>query len=364
MKATAMAQVANRRFDQVQLDIAPIGAGQALLRVEACGLCGTDLAQYQGQVPTGYPIIPGHEPVGIIEELGREAASSWGVKVGDRVALIPKLSCGRCETCLAGYTQRCHSLFPVAIPSYGYIPMSFEHGLWGGYSDYIHLHPRTLLCKVPPNVPARFATLYQALAGGLRWAVQLPKVTFADTVLVLSAGQRGLAAVIMLKAAGVHNIIVTGRQRSAFKLDLAKQLGATHTILADKENTVERVMAITGGRGVDVAVDITPGSTAPVTDAIESVRMGGTIVLAGMKEDLATIDLNKIFGKDLTIHGAYSQGPDAYQQAIEHLSRNLQAASKLHTHEVPLRKVDYAMALLAGEVPGEEAISITLHPEW
>ena len=115
-----------------------------------------------------------------------------GVKVGDRVALEPHLSCGRCWLCLGGDYHNCRSLMPPgAPPCYGYTPRDVGHGLWGGYGEYIHLHERTMLHKVPEAMPLGLATLYQPIAAGVRWAVQVPKTAMGDTILILGHGQRG-----------------------------------------------------------------------------------------------------------------------------------------------------------------------------
>lgn len=369
MKARVMVQVADRRLEEQEREIPKVGADQALLKVEANGLCGSDVEQYKGHfVPKGlveYPLIPGHEAVGVIAEIGPDAAKSWGVKVGDRVALEPHLTCGMCPRCLQGNYHLCRSLLPIKQPpSYGYIPLSYGHGLWGGYSEYIHLHARTILHKLPPELPLELSTMYQAIAAGIRWSLHVPKTTFGDTVLILGSGQRGLGAVIACANAGVKQIIVTGLERDRRKLDLARTFGAHHTIVADRENVVERVMAITGGRGVDVALDVTPGATQPVVDAINSVRNGGQVVLAGIKGGTkkVEIDTDTLVFREVSIKGLWTQGIDAYSQAIELLSRNYKQLAPMHTHEFPLSKVATAIEIMAGEHPGQEAISISIHP--
>ena len=236
MKARAMVQIAARRLEIEEFEVPRVGASEGLLRVAACGLCGSDVEQYRGHFAekglAEYPVIPGHEPVGTIEELGADAQARWGVKAGDRVALQPVISCGRCADCLSGAHHLCKGMFQMASPAYGYLPTTIGHGLWGGYGEYIHLHERTLMHRLPDNVPDEMATMYQALAAGIRWAVAVPRAGFSDTVLVMGCGQRGLASVVALKAAGVPDIIVTGLKRDAFKLRLARELGATHTVVA------------------------------------------------------------------------------------------------------------------------------------
>jgi threonine dehydrogenase-like Zn-dependent dehydrogenase len=352
----------------MELDVPPVRAGEALLRVEACGLCGSDIEQYEGhmayQTPDAFPMIPGHEPVGIIEEISPEAERAWNVSAGDRIALVPHLICGRCEHCLRGQSHLCKGLLPIPRSQYGFMPLSYGHGLWGGYSEYIHLHPASLVCKVPSEVPARLAVMYQALAAGLRWAVAVPRTGLSDTVLVLGCGQRGLASVIALRAAGVRKIIVTGLAKDAFKLEHARRLGASDIIVVDRENTVDRVMEITRGRGVDVAVDVAPQSSQPFLDAVEAVRTGGTIVVAGIKHPAAPaqLNLNRLLYKEITVQGVFTQTADFYRAAVDLLVRTLADVETLHTHDVALNDVTYALDLLSGSVPNSEAISIALHP--
>lgn len=371
MKINAMVQVADRRIDLQQFELPKIRSDEGLLRVEACGLCGSDLEQFDGLLRkkglVEYPMIPGHEPVGVIEEIGRDAQAAWGLKSGDRVSVIPLLNCGRCNYCLGGSHHLCTSFLPDSkLPvSYGYVPTSVGSGLWGGYSEYICLNPRTLFCKIPPKVPARLATLYQALACGLRWAVAIPQAAMGDTVLVLGCGQRGLASVIALKKAGVSRIIVTGLEKDAFKLDMARRLGATETIVADREDVVERVMQLTNGKGVDIAVDIVPVSVQPILDAVELVKMGGVIIIAGAKggTSRALIDTDKLLVREITMRGVRTQTYNFYVEAMELLADDLDRISPLHTHEFRMTDVEEAIHTLNGDRPGEEAISITIHPD-
>lgn len=368
MKCRAMVLLDPKRLEMMEFEIPRVGPGEGLLRVEACGMCGTDLEQHRGTLARTtaecYPVIPGHEPVGIIEEISPEAERAWGVKRGDRVALLPNICCGLCELCLGGEHHRCKGVLPFPRSAYGFVPTTYGHGLWGGFSEYIHLHPRSLMCKVPKEVPPQYATMYQSIASGLRWAVQLPETAFNDTVLVLGCGQRGLAAVAALRAAGVGTIIMTGLARDHFKLAQAKRLGATHTIMVDQEDTVERVMQITNGRGVDVSVDVAPKSAQTLVDAIEAVRAGGTIIIGSVKgmDSKALVSPDRIMYKELTIRGAFTQKLDSYQRSVELLTRNLEDLKPLHTHEMPIDQLDQALKMLAGEVPGVEAICISVHP--
>jgi threonine dehydrogenase-like Zn-dependent dehydrogenase len=206
--------------------------------------------------------------------------------------------------------------------------------------------------------------MYQALAAGVRWAVQVPKTALGDSVLILGCGQRGLGSVIACREAGAGTIIVTGLARDRHKLDLALALGADHAIAIDREATVERVMRITEGRGVDVAIDVTPSAVQPILDAVELVRVGGSIVLAGVKGKTTTValDTDRVVFKEITLHGVYSQGTGAYREALRLLSQNRYRLERLHTHSFPLERAERAIQVLGGEIAEERAICVSLHP--
>ncbi len=361
-----MVQLGAERLELMERDVPALGPGEALLRVEACGLCGSDIEQYHARLgyltAESFPMIPGHEPVGIIEEIDPEAARAWGIAAGDRVAVAPHLSCGRCERCRRGDAHLCAGPLPVPRSQYGFMPLAYRHGLWGGYSEYLVLHARSVVFPVPQHVPPYVAVMYQSLAAGVRWAVDVPRTAFSDTVLVLGCGQRGLGCVVALRAAGVRTIIVTGLARDRAKLAHAQRLGASATIVVDEENTVERVMALTGGRGVDTAIDVAPRSAQPFLDAVEAVRTGGTIVVAGVKSEAAMLNTNRLLYREITVRGVFTQGLDAYHRAVELLTNDVASLEPLHTHDVRLDDVAEGIAMLAGERPGSDPIGIAVRP--
>lgn len=370
MKSRVMLQVDDRRLVEEEWEVPAVGPKEALMKVEACGMCGSDLEQYRGTFVankiTRYPFIPGHEPIGRIVEIGAEAARTWKVKVGDRVALEPNLSCGRCHLCLGGHYTNCRSLMPAgAPPAYGFTPADVGHGFWGGYSEYMHLHERTLLYKLPESMPIALASLYQPLAAGISWAVQVPQTQMGDTVLILGHGQRGLGAVVAARRAGASQIIITGTSRSRAKLEVARALGAHHTIESDIENVAQRVMEITGGRGADVVLDVVPVSTQPIVDAVEVARVGATIVLSGIKGPTGvSLNVDRIIYKELQIKGVYSQGNKAYREALRILEEGPPVLNMLHTHEFDLSHAEDAILTLGREKPSSaDPICITIHPD-
>ena len=333
----------------------------ALLRVEACGICGSDVEQYKGAMGArGLPMIPGHEPLGIIEEISERTAARWGVNVGDRVAVEILIPCRSCDLCLAGRYMQCKNR---AGSHGGYNPPERGLGLWGGYAEYMHLHPNSIVHPVRNDLPAEIAVMYNPLGAGVRWALQYGGVHLGTSVLVLGAGQRGLSAILASRYVGAGTIIATGLTRDAKKLELAKEFGADYTINAEEEDTVERVRELTGGDGVDVVLDLTPMAQQPIRDAIEAVRWGGTIVLAGLKGQ-RPIELvtDKLINKALTVKGAFSVDAAAYTAAIKLIESGKFPLHKMQTHKFGLDDVEHAIKLLAGEVPGQDGIHVAVMP--
>jgi threonine dehydrogenase-like Zn-dependent dehydrogenase len=365
MRSKAVVQVADRHFEMQEFEVPVIGADEALLRVETCGLCGSDIEQFNGGLAKAgiisYPIIPGHEPVGIIEEIGPDAARRWGVQRGDRVAVEPNISCGFCSKCLRGSTHLCQRSDDRA---YGYTPLTGERDILGAYSQYLHLKPRTILHRIPKTMPLELASMYQILASGIRWAVEVPQTGIGDSVLIFGPGQRGLGAVIACREAGARTIIVTGLAVDRHKLDLALAFGATHVIVADQEDVVERVMQITGGRGVSIALDVVPTSTHPIVQALDVVERGGSIILAGIKgpDSPLKIASDQLIVKEIRMQGVYTQTTASYEKSIAMLEQNKYDLGRLHTHSFPLEQAEEAVATLAGKFPDRKAVNVSLMP--
>src|SRR5882724_1735345 len=236
-KTLAMVQTGVRKLEPRDLPIPEIDDESALLRVEACGICGSDYEQYEGILRTPMPVIPGHEPLGVIEKIGDAAARRWGVDVGDRVAVETMLSCRFCSECLGGRYHLCRTR-----RIYSYIPLAEAPGLWGAYAQYMFVHRNSVVHKVDKTLAPSTAVMFNPLG----------------------AGQRGLASVIACREAGADQILVTGLAADARKLALARDFGAHHAIDVENENALARVRELTNGQGADVVVDVSSYSTAPV----------------------------------------------------------------------------------------------------
>jgi len=357
--ALAMVLTAPKTLEARSLPLPQVKDDTALLRIEACGICGSDYEQYEGVLRTPMPVIPGHEPLGVIEEIGDAAARRWQVDVGDRVAVETMLSCRFCPPCLAGQYHLCR-----ARRIYSYIPLADAPGLWGSYSEYMWLDANSIVHKVDPGLPPEIAVMFNPLGAGFRWAVEIPETGPGDTVLILGPGQRGLASVLACREVGVSRIIVTGLAADAEKLELARKFGADFTIDVDNENTKQRVRELTDGAGADVVVDVSSYATKPVAESLDYVRMGGTVVLAGVKgfREIPDFVSDKIVMKEIAIRGAIGVTSSGYGKAIQLIESGKYPIEAMHTHDFGLRDAELAIRTLAREIEGEESIHSCLIP--
>jgi threonine dehydrogenase-like Zn-dependent dehydrogenase len=359
----AIVQTAPRQLELRELPIPEIDDDSGLLRVEACGICGSDVEQYTGTLPVRLPLIPGHEPLGIIEKIGDRAAQRWGVNAGDRVAVETLIRCGHCHACIEGRYQLCRGR--GGMFGYAYVPLSHPPALWGAYADYMYLDPLSIVHPIRKDIPANIAVMFNPLGAGFRWAVELPDTGPGDSVLILGPGQRGLACVIAARAAGADTIIVTGLTRDAQKLALAKELGADHVIDIEQEDARSRVRELTNGHGADIVVEVSSYASEPVADALYYVATGGRVVLAGVKGFKPVPDFisDLIVVKEITIRGAFGVTSRAYQSAIRLIESGRVPVEKMHTHDFALEDAERAIQMLGGEIAGESSIHSCLLPE-
>jgi threonine dehydrogenase-like Zn-dependent dehydrogenase len=341
----AAVQTGPGAFELRGLPLPEIGPDEGILRVEACGVCGSDVEQFKGHLgrPEMYPLIPGHEPLGVIEAVGERAAERWGVQPGDRVALEILVPCRSCDLCLTGRYMSCRN----RQGAHGVTPLSREPGLWGGFAEYMYLHPNAILHRMRGDIAPELAVMFNPLGAGVRWACELGGAGMGDTVLILGPGQRGLMSVIAARTAGAGTIIVTGLTRDAGKLALAAEFGADHTIDVEQEDVVERVREITGGAMADVVLDLTPMAQQPIRDAMEAVAHGGRIVLAGLKgNEPIELVTDRLINKGVTVVGAYGVNADAYIEAIRIIESGRFPLERMHTHTFELADIQQAIEVL------------------
>jgi alcohol dehydrogenase len=338
-----------RRLTEHALPLPEIGEDDGLLRVEACGLCGTDHEQYSGDLPAGFAFVPGHEAVGVIEAVGPRAADRWGVAAGDRVAVEVFLSCRECRPCAAGEYRRCvrHGLADM----YGFIPVDRAPGLWGGYGEYQYLAADTMLHPVPAGLDPVVATMFNPLGAGVRWATVVPETKAGDVVAVLGPGIRGLSAAAAAKGAGAGFVMVTGvGARDADRLALAPEFGADLAVDVAVEDPAKALKQATGGLA-DVVVDVTAKAPAALAQAVAAARPGGTVVIAGTRGSAETPGFwpDLIVYKELRILGALGVDAPAYRAALDLLATGRYPFADLPRRTAGLEAVEPLLQSMAGE---------------
>ncbi|HMK62203.1 MAG TPA: zinc-binding dehydrogenase [Acidimicrobiales bacterium] len=341
---------APRHLVRRSLPVPDIGPDDALLRVEACGLCGTDHEQFTGVLPSGFAFVPGHETVGTIEVIGSRAAGRWGVDVGSRVAVEVFQSCRVCGPCSEGDYRRCavHGVGDM----YGFISVDKSPRLWGGYAQYQYLSPDTLLHRVPSGLDPVLATLFNPLGAGVRWGVTLPGTGPGDVVAVMGPGIRGLSAVAATKEAGAELVLVTGNgRRDAERLALAKRFGADVVVDVERQDPVEVLRKRTGGGLADVVVDVTAKAPAALAQSLALARPGGTVVVAGTRGSAQTPGFwpDLIVYKELRILGALGVDAEAYRIALGLLDTGRYPFAQLPRRRVGLDDVATLLSAMAGE---------------
>jgi threonine dehydrogenase-like Zn-dependent dehydrogenase len=337
-------------------------AGCVLVRVEMSGVCGTDKHTYQGFTTQyggrhlEFPIIQGHENVGTIAAIGGDGKyadfEGEALRVGDRVVVGANVSCGRCYYCTHDFPYYCCE----NTTDYGNnLSAKNPPHLFGGWSQYLYVVPGSFLVKVPDDLPSEVAVLTEifAVTVGLdrakHWSV-FPSESFRfdDTVVVLGVGPLGMCFLMKARMLGAGTIIAV--DKSEFRLNFAKRLGADAAInagSASKSERLEMVKQMTRGRGADMVIECA-GVPEAVPEALEMLRVGGLLVEAGNFSDLGEIPLSPhrhICAKNARILGVGGEEPAAYGPGMRQMARYMKhyPLREFVTHRFALRDVDAAM---------------------
>ncbi|MGE0805140.1 MAG: zinc-binding dehydrogenase [Burkholderiaceae bacterium] len=337
----------------------------ALLKMEVAGICGTDVKMFKQPAKDG-PLIMGHENIGYIAKAGRKFTERKGFKEGDLVFLEHYVGCMRCEWCHRGEYRHCTATDWRSNPDgirYGYTPAVKAPYLWGGFAQYVYLPWNSVLHKVPTGVSPELAGIVTPMANGIEWALFDCNVGYQSTVLIQGPGQQGLSQVIACKQAGADLIIVTGTTRDARRLEVALALGADHVIDVQAEDPLERIMAITGGQGVDVVLDCTAGAgTIPILLGIEALkRKGGTLLVQGELDEFPNFPLAKMTVKYITLKSARGHSYRSCELALQQLASKRFPLELITTHRFGLAQAAHAIESVGGK--GEkDVIHVSLLP--
>lgn len=316
------------------LPIPEISDNEVLIKMLACGLCGTDIQKIRGDT-VNKPTVLGHEVVGEIVKKGKNVSK---FEIGDKVITAIHVPCFTCHYCNKGHYTICEQFRTNNIDP-------------GGFAEFIRipeLHLNHLTHKVSNNVTDEEATLIEPIAcclHGLKQADIRPN----DSVLIMGAGTIGILHAQLAKIKGANKVIVS--DMSKFKLQKALNVGCDYAINIKEKNIIDEVNKITDGQGVDVIV-IAAGVSSLVADAVNMVRRAGKIIVfSGFdKNKLVTLDVSRFFKDEISIIGTYSVTPYEFPEALDLLEKRKLNTKEMITHVYPLNKLS-------------EAIDISTNPE-
>lgn len=321
MKALLLSEYG--RLETVEVPMPRPGPEEVLIRVAACGICGSDVHGYDGssgrRIP---PIVMGHEAAGTIAAAGPGAS---GLSEGQPVTFDSTVYCGECPYCRQGQVNLCERRQVLGVSTE-------EYRRQGAFAQYVAV-PIRIVHKLPAGVSLSEAAMIEPLAVAVH-AVALSNAGKNDTALVIGAGMIGLLVLQALKQAGCSQIFVSDIDNS--RLQLAQSFGATAVINAKTADAVSEVKKLTEGAGVDVALEAV-GSTPTVKTAIEAVRKGGTVMLIGNIAPAVEIPLQIVVSRQIRLQGSAASSGE-YPRCIEMLARGAVDVKPLISVVAPLEE--------------------------
>jgi alcohol dehydrogenase len=347
--ALALVLEAPRSLVARRFPLPEIGDDDGLLRVEACGLCGTDHELLTGDLPWPPGFVPGHETVGTIEAIGHRASQRWGVAAGDRVTVAPRPACRDCEPCRRGELAACTGY--TGKEAYGLISADQPPGLWGGYATHHYLGPRSVVHALPATFDPVDAALFNPVGAGVCWGVEIPGTGPGDVVAVLGPGIRGIAAAVAAKAAGAAFVMVTGvGPRDLPRLELARELGADLAVDVSRDDPVVALQDA-AGRLADVVVDVTAKAPAAFAQALALAGRGGRVVVAGVRGGEVTLTFapDLIVQRGLRLSGASGVSTAAHEQALRLLVDGTFPAARIPRQTAGFAGLTDLLLTMAGE---------------
>ena len=360
-KVRAAVMTAPKKMEVRRFDYPKVGKDDLVVKVDMCGICGTDQHLWLGELGAKYPVIPGHEPIGTVDKIGSAAAQELEVQgqvlsEGDRVVWSNSIPCGKCYGCRWLAWPKSH--FCTSEETYGFDNCEdprLRPWLTGGFAEYLMIKPKTWVYKVPDELPTDVAVLMDALVSirGVETSMSVVPVMregFAqfDTVVIQGAGPVGVLAAFKAKAMGAGKVVMIGGPKE--RLKIARKFGADQTIdIAEVKKDSDRIQAIrdaTAKIGADLVVECT-GFPSAVPEGIEMLRMGGTYVLIGCWANRGPvgIDPSRIVTRELHIVGQRYAAPQQYGRDLKFLSKFLKEYpfGELVTHRFGLDEVGDAL---------------------
>jgi L-iditol 2-dehydrogenase len=310
-----------RKLELVALDPPAIGPNDVLVRVAACGICGSDVHGYDGtsgrRVP---PIVMGHEAAGTVANVGDAVNRA---KVGDRVTFDSTIYCGQCDACRGGQVNLCPNRRVLGVSCADYRQN-------GAFAEFVAV-PQHILYPLPPELPFEHAAMIEPVSIALHAVARL-KVIPGERAVVVGSGMIGLLTIQALRIAGCREVIAVDLDES--RLKLAKQLGASATFNPKQTNAAAAVFELTDGGGGDIAVEAV-GNAPALATAIACVRRGGRVGLIGNLAAEVPFPLQSVVTRELTLVASCASAGE-YPRAIELLANGAINVAPLISAIAPL----------------------------
>lgn len=298
-----------------------VGPADVLVRVEACGICGSDIHGFDGSTGRRIPpLVMGHEAAGVVEAVGAEVTA---FAAGDRVTFDSMVSCGECHFCRRGQANLCDNRRVLGV-SCG------EYRRHGAFAELIAV-PQHIVYKLPDGLLPEHAALIEAVSVAVH-AANVTPVELGDTAVVVGSGMIGLLTLQAIRAAGANTVIAVDVNDK--RLAVARELGADVTLNASEVDVPEKIAELTGGRGADVALEVV-GATATIQSAIASVRKGGSVTLVGNVSPTIELPLQSVVTREITLRGTCGCNGE-YPACIAMLESGAIKVAPLITQQIPL----------------------------
>ena len=310
-----------KKLSVVEMPTPEIGDDDVLVRVRACGICGSDIHGYDGSTGRRIPpLVMGHEAAGVIERVGPRVR---GLAAGDRVSFDSTVSCGTCDFCRRGQINLCDNRTVLGV-SCG------DYRRHGAFAEYVAV-PGRIVYKLPDTVSFEQAALLESVSIAVHAVNRhIPKP--GDTVVVMGTGMIGILLIQVLRAKSTTAVIAVDLDPQ--KLALARRMGATHTLNATDTDVPAAIRQLTGGRGVDVSFEVV-GHSATVVSAIRSLRKGGTVVLVGNLSPNVELPLQDVVSREISVLGSCASNGEI-PECIELLTRGVVNVDPIISLRAPL----------------------------
>jgi L-iditol 2-dehydrogenase len=319
MKALLLSEY--KKLDIVDLPAPRPQEDELLIRVQACGICGSDVHGYDGSTGRRLPpIVMGHEAAGIVESVGSAVGN---FHAGDRVTFDSTVYCGTCFYCLRGQINLCENREVIGVSTPAFRRM-------GAFAEYVAV-PARIAYHLPESLPFSHAALIEAVSVAVH-AVSLTPIAPDDAVVVVGAGTIGLLTLQVVRAAGAGKVFVLDLDDS--RLEMARSLGATETFNSRGADVIPQILDLTSGRGADAALECV-GSTAPVKLALDSVRKGGCVTLIGNVAPTVELGLQSAVTRQIRLQGSCASSGE-YPESISLMSRGSVSVEPLISSVAPL----------------------------